>query len=239
MDNKKIGKLIATLRNKEGLTQQDLGDKIGVGFRAVSKWERGLNLPDIGNMTELSKLFGITLDELMAGELKAVEEEPKVKKKVSPKIKITISIITTIILIITSIFIYTTNKTYTYDMYCDNTDEYFIEGQVTFKNNKISMLINKLEFIDSDFRSIVVKNYEYNVYLNNLFIFGYGYTATGNHLDEETTIGEIVDTFRINNTDEIELEKKNIINNKIILIINFLKTDDTEITKEIEISLFD
>ena len=48
MDNKKIGKLIATLRNKEGLTQQDLGDKIGVGFRAVSKWERGLNLPDIG-----------------------------------------------------------------------------------------------------------------------------------------------------------------------------------------------
>ena len=47
MDNKKIGKLIAKLRNEQGLTQQELGDKIGVGFRAVSKWERGITMPDI------------------------------------------------------------------------------------------------------------------------------------------------------------------------------------------------
>ena len=163
MDNKKIGKLIATLRNKEGLTQQDLGDKIGVGFRAVSKWERGINLPDIGNMTELSKIFGITLDELMAGELKTAEEETKVKKKISPKIKITISIITSIIIIFTSIFIYTTTKTYTYDMVCTNSDEYYIEGQVSFKGNEISMVINKLELMDSEFLSIVVQNYEYKI----------------------------------------------------------------------------
>lgn len=238
MDNKKIGKLIATLRNREGLTQQDLGDKIGVGFRAVSKWERGLNLPDIGNMTELSKLFGITLDELMAGELKAVEEEPKVKKKISPKIKITISIITSIIIIFASLFIYTTNKTYTYDMHCDDTEKYYIKGQVAFKNNKISILVNRLDFLDEQINSVIVKDYEYKVYGNNKIIFGYGSTDTGNHLDEEKTIGEITSTFRINYTDGTDITKKEIIENKILLIISFVDMNDKKITKEIEISLF-
>lgn len=237
MDNKKIGKLIATLRNKEGLTQQDLGDKIGVGFRAVSKWERGLNLPDIGNMTELSKIFGITLDELMAGELKTVEEKPKSNTKVSPKIKITISIITSIIIILTSIFIYNTNKTYTYDMVCTNSDEYYIKGQVTFKNNKISILVNRLDFLDEQINSNIVKNYEYKVYTKDTIIFGYGSNEIGNQIENEFTIKEIASTFRMNYTGEIELKKENIIDNKIVLIINFLQKDNTIITKEIEISL--
>ena len=47
MDNIKIGKLISELRNKSKLTQQELGDKIGVGFRAVSKWECGQSLPEL------------------------------------------------------------------------------------------------------------------------------------------------------------------------------------------------
>ena len=237
MDNKKIGKLIATLRNKEGLTQQDLGDKIGVGFRAVSKWERGINLPDIGNMTELSKIFGITLDELMAGELKTVEEETKVKKKISPKIKITISIITSIIIIFTSIFIYTTTKTYTYDMVCTNSDECHIKGKVSFENNKISILVNELGFLDEQINSIKVKNYEYKVYSNDLIIFAYGYTPTGNHLEKAKTIGEIANTFRINYTDTISVPRKEIIENKLLLIINFLDENNKEITKKIELSL--
>ena len=238
MDNKKIGKLIASLRNKEGLTQQELGDKIGVGFRAVSKWERGLNLPDIGNMTELSKIFGITLDELMAGELKEVSEEPKVKRKIPPKIKITISIITVILIIFTSTLLYPKNKTYTYDMVSVNQDEYYIEGQVSFKDNEIAIIVNYLEFLDSEFQSTTVQNYEYKLYINNTFIFGYGYTSTGRIVEKETTVGEIASKFRINYNDDIEIKRDDIIKNKIILIINFIQKDNTEITKEIEISLF-
>lgn len=237
MDNRKIGKLIASLRNKEGLTQQELGDKIGVGFRAVSKWERGLNLPDIGNMTELSKIFGITLDELMAGELKQ-QEEPKTKKKLSPKITIIISIITTIIFILTSILIYYSNKTYVYDMYCDNTDEYYIEGKVTFERNETSIIVHNLNILDKKTNSTKVKNYEYKVYANDTIIFGYGSNDVGNQLEKETTIGEIASKFRINYTDEFKLKRIDIINNKILLIITFIQEDKTKITKEIEISLF-
>ena len=41
MDAKRIGKQIAYLRKEKGLTQNDLGDRLGVSFKAVSKWERG------------------------------------------------------------------------------------------------------------------------------------------------------------------------------------------------------
>ena len=46
MDNIKIGKLISKLRKNLNLTQEELGNKIGVGFRAVSKWECGQTLPE-------------------------------------------------------------------------------------------------------------------------------------------------------------------------------------------------
>ena len=47
MDNNKIGKTIASLRKSQNLTQQELGDKLFVTDKAVSKWERGISLPDI------------------------------------------------------------------------------------------------------------------------------------------------------------------------------------------------
>ena len=47
MDNNKIGKFIASIRKEKGLTQQELGKKLFVTDKAVSKWERGLSLPDV------------------------------------------------------------------------------------------------------------------------------------------------------------------------------------------------
>jgi len=81
MDLRKIGKLIAKLRNEKGLTQQELGDIVGVGFRTVSKWERGLNLPDIENINELSKIFSVTKEEILNGELKKEETHEEVTQE--------------------------------------------------------------------------------------------------------------------------------------------------------------
>ena len=47
MENNKIGSFILELRKEKGLTQQELGDKLFVTDKAVSKWERGLSLPDV------------------------------------------------------------------------------------------------------------------------------------------------------------------------------------------------
>ena len=54
MDNNKIGLNIAKLRKDKGLTQQELGNKLYVTDKAVSKWERGLSLPDIAILEKLA-----------------------------------------------------------------------------------------------------------------------------------------------------------------------------------------
>lgn len=68
MDQKKIGAFIAQSRKTTGLTQEMLGEKLGVSKNAVSKWERGLNLPDASLMQELCVILDISLNELFAGE---------------------------------------------------------------------------------------------------------------------------------------------------------------------------
>ena len=68
MNQEKIGKFIAKLRNKKNMTQTELGEILGVSYKAVSKWERGLSLPDASLYNEICKIFGITKDELFAGK---------------------------------------------------------------------------------------------------------------------------------------------------------------------------
>lgn len=69
MDVIKIGKAIAYLRKRAGYTQKDLADRIGISDKAVSKWERGLGLPDIGYLRKLSILLDTDTDSLLAGDV--------------------------------------------------------------------------------------------------------------------------------------------------------------------------
>ena len=68
MDQEKIGKFIANCRKKQNLTQEQLAEKLDISKNAVSKWERGLNLPDASIMKELCAILKISLNELFAGQ---------------------------------------------------------------------------------------------------------------------------------------------------------------------------
>ena len=67
MDNLKIGHFIQYMRKKQGLTQNELAEKLGISFQAVSKWENGDTLPDTGLLIPLSNILGITVDTLLNG----------------------------------------------------------------------------------------------------------------------------------------------------------------------------
>jgi transcriptional regulator with XRE-family HTH domain/DNA-directed RNA polymerase subunit RPC12/RpoP len=73
MDQVKIGKFIADCRKRENLTQMQLAEKLGITDRAVSKWETGKALPDSSIMLELCSLLGITVNDLLSGEVISVE----------------------------------------------------------------------------------------------------------------------------------------------------------------------
>ena len=71
MDCEKIGKLIYSLRTERKLTQKKLAEYMNISDKAISKWERGLGCPDIALLPELSNIFGVNLENLLAGELDA------------------------------------------------------------------------------------------------------------------------------------------------------------------------
>ena len=68
MNQIKIGRFIAERRKKANLTQMQLADKLGITDKAVSKWERGVAMPDTSIMLELCELLGISVNELLSGE---------------------------------------------------------------------------------------------------------------------------------------------------------------------------
>ena len=67
MDSKLVGSQIARLRKEKGLTQNDLGDRLGVSFQAVSKWERGETLPDTAILLDLANALETSVDFILTG----------------------------------------------------------------------------------------------------------------------------------------------------------------------------
>lgn len=119
MDNEKFGNFIKELRKEKGLTQKELGDKINITDKAISKWERGLSFPDISMLNSLADFFEIDVSELLNGErgitkeidvealtqeaiekYKNLEEKRKVKIR---KIKNVVGLISLVIFIISSL----------------------------------------------------------------------------------------------------------------------------------------
>ena len=73
MDQLKIGKFIAECRKKANLTQMQLAEKLSITDKAVSKWERGVAMPDTSIMLELCDILGISVNELLSGEKISME----------------------------------------------------------------------------------------------------------------------------------------------------------------------
>lgn len=68
MDQLKIGKFIAECRKQKNQTQMQLAERLGITDKAISKWERGIAMPDSSIMLELCDILGISVNELLSGE---------------------------------------------------------------------------------------------------------------------------------------------------------------------------
>ena len=69
MDAQKLGSFIATQRKELGLTQSDLAEKLHVTDKAISRWERGVGLPDINTIEPLATALNVSVLEVMKAEL--------------------------------------------------------------------------------------------------------------------------------------------------------------------------
>lgn len=78
MDMSKVGNYITILRSNKGLTQKDLGDRLGVSYQAVSKWERGESLPDTALLPDLANVLETTIDHILTCDAKSLTFRGKI-----------------------------------------------------------------------------------------------------------------------------------------------------------------
>ncbi len=81
MDQIKIGRFIAECRKKRNLTQAGIAEMLGITDRAVSKWETGKSLPDSSVMLELCGILGISVNDLLCGEVVTMDNYNKEMEK--------------------------------------------------------------------------------------------------------------------------------------------------------------
>ena len=89
MDMVKMGSFLAELRKEQKLTQSELGEKLGVKNKTVSRWETGTYMPPVEILEELSRLYGLTINEILSGR-KLTTEEYKEKNFVYYEINTTV-----------------------------------------------------------------------------------------------------------------------------------------------------
>lgn len=74
MDMVKMGSFLAQLRKENNLTQAELGEKLGVTNKTISRWETGNYMPPVEMLEELSNMYGMSINELLSGKKLSTEE---------------------------------------------------------------------------------------------------------------------------------------------------------------------
>lgn len=77
MDQIRIGKFIKERRNLKNITQSSLASILGITDRAISKWENGICMPDVGTIPKICKILDITVNDLFSGEIVKMKDYDK------------------------------------------------------------------------------------------------------------------------------------------------------------------
>ncbi len=163
MNLEKMGKFIAKLRISKGLTQVQLGDLLGVENKIISKWEKGINAPDIMMLIALSNIFNVRVEEIVDGEYKEKYKKEEIKNKIDDtkykkhiKTK-NIIISTLIIIIIINIILFTSKEikvikskmktdTITIDLINDPKTPLYVSGCIMSSNNSTMYVIKGISY---------------------------------------------------------------------------------------------
>lgn len=80
VDQKKIGSFLKELRKEKGITQEEFAEKLNISGRTVSRWETGVNMPDISLLVEIAEFFDVSIPEIINGERKSETMNEEVKE---------------------------------------------------------------------------------------------------------------------------------------------------------------
>ena len=152
MDPIKIGNFIKELRNKNNLTQAQFADKYGVTYQAVSKWENGLNLPDVSLIRKMAKDFNVSVEDILDG-----------KKKTNKRIFI-VGLFIFVLIILIVVFVTKNNKpSFDFKTISTTCNEFKVSGSIAYDKDKSSIYISNINYCGGN-DDTVYKQIECNLY---------------------------------------------------------------------------
>ncbi len=154
----KLGEKILTYRKKLGLSQEQLGEKVGVSRQTVSKWEIGQTIPELEKMILLAKTFETTIDELVKDENEIVENEEREKVEKSKNNKIIKLFNFILIITIAVVGIIFAVILYRYLMICGLKNKFEGAGKEPIDENGISFSMENYRIREN------ISRIEYNAY---------------------------------------------------------------------------
>lgn len=229
MNQEKIAKLIKQIRLNNNLTQKEFADKYNLTSQAVSKWERGINLPDISLLQQISKDYKISIDDILKGTIN--------KKKSNKKIIIIITIII-IIATISSITIIKKHiikeSSFNFKILSSNCKDFNISGNIAYNNQKSSIYITNIQYCGGNDTELYTK-IECSLYETNNNIEKK--ISTNNYDNNESiTLEKYLQTVTFSINDYQKL-CKDYQKNSLYLLINALNDKGITTSYKIPLSL--
>ncbi len=150
MDVEKIGRLIRKIRKNNNLTQEEFAKQYGVTYQAVSKWERGANLPDIALLKQISKDYNVSFEDILEGEM--------IRKGTRKQaIFLTLLGIFAIVLVILLINYFGNGKSYNFKTFSSSCAAFKVSGSIAYDKNKSSIYISNINYCSGDDQTVYDK----------------------------------------------------------------------------------
>lgn len=162
MDLNKMGKFIAQLRKEKKLTHSQLGEKLGVSGKAVSKWERGLGAPDISLLNTISEVLGVKISELLSGERIENDTTPEIENQITissigtynristkryTKIIIILSMLTlSLILALFGLYFLTNYNKFSVYSIVSESEDFYVDGLIVSNQKENNTIISGIEY---------------------------------------------------------------------------------------------
>ena len=139
MNQEEFGKFIKQIRKNNNLTQKQLADKYNVTYQAVSKWERGINMPDTMLIKQIAEDFNISIDDIFKSKY-----NNKNRKIIILSI---ISLFIILALIILCIILCTRkNKNFSFKTISSDCNNFNISGNISYDKNKTAIYLSNIEY---------------------------------------------------------------------------------------------
>lgn len=154
MDLIKIGQMISEKRKEKKLTQAQLGELLGISGKSVSKWERGINMPDIEKMNQLCSILEINLVDMLNGKVNDTGSNNSFRFNIFKKLKESKLCWMFVILLILIVIVFLFSVTFTFNNYNKNViysissvdSDLSVNGFLIFNQKENYFIINDLSY---------------------------------------------------------------------------------------------